>query len=40
MASEDWNVGLAKNRRDAAFAREFLLVAIDEGVAFRSRSAR
>jgi hypothetical protein len=30
--SEDWNVGLAKDLRDAAFAREFLLAAIDEGV--------
>jgi len=30
--SEDWNVGLAKDLRDAKFAREFLLAAIDEGV--------
>ena len=30
--SEHWNVGLAKDLRDAAFAREFLLAAIDEGV--------
>ena len=30
--SEAWNVGLAKELRDAAFAREFLLAAIDEGV--------
>jgi DNA-binding phage protein len=30
--SEDWNVGLAKDLRDAAFAREFLLASIDEGV--------
>ena len=30
--SEDWNVGLAKDLRDAAFAREFLLAAIDDGV--------
>ncbi|MQA29555.1 MAG: DNA-binding protein [Luteitalea sp.] len=30
--SEDWNVGLAKDLRDPAFAREFLLAAIDEGV--------
>ena len=30
--SEDWNVGLAKDLRDTAFAREFLLASIDEGV--------
>jgi DNA-binding phage protein len=30
--SEDWNVGLAKDLRDAVFAREFLLASIDEGV--------
>jgi DNA-binding phage protein len=30
--SEDWNVGLAKDLRDAAFARAFLLASIDEGV--------
>jgi DNA-binding phage protein len=29
--SEDWNVGLAKDLRDATFAREFLLASIDEG---------
>lgn len=30
--SENWNVGLAKDLRDAAFAREFVLASIDEGV--------
>ncbi len=30
--SEDWNVGLAEDLRDAVFAREFLLASIDEGV--------
>jgi DNA-binding phage protein len=30
--SEDWNVGLAEDLRDATLAREFLLAAIDEGV--------
>lgn len=30
--SEDWNVGLARDLRDPAFAREFLLASIDEGV--------
>lgn len=30
--SEDWSVGLAEDLRDATFAREFLLAAIDEGV--------
>lgn len=30
--SEDWNVGLAHDLEDPAFAREFLLGAVDEGV--------
>lgn len=30
--SEDWNIGLAEDLRDAVFAREFLLASIDEGV--------
>lgn len=30
--SRDWNVGLAQDLRDPAFAREFLLASIDEGV--------
>ena len=30
--SEDWNIGLSKDLREAAFAREFLLASIDEGV--------
>jgi DNA-binding phage protein len=30
--SKDWNEGLAKDLRDPAFARQFLLAAIDEGV--------
>jgi len=30
--SEDWNVGLAKDLRNATFARDFLLASIDEGV--------
>jgi DNA-binding phage protein len=30
--SKDWNVGLADDLRDPAFAREFLLASIDEGV--------
>lgn len=30
--SRDWNVGLAQDLRDSAFAREFLLASIDEGV--------
>ena len=30
--SRDWNRGLAEDLRDATFAREFLLVAIDDGV--------
>lgn len=30
--SEDWNLGLARDLRDAEFAREFLLGAVEEGV--------
>jgi DNA-binding phage protein len=30
--SEDWSVGLARDLRDAKFAREFLLRAVEEGV--------
>ena len=30
--SKDWNVGLAADLADPAFARAFLLAAIDEGV--------
>ena len=30
--SKDWNVGLAEDLRDQAFAREFLLASIEEGV--------
>jgi DNA-binding phage protein len=30
--SRDWNKDLAEDLRDAEFAREFLLAAIDEGV--------
>ena len=30
--SEDWNIGLSKDLREAGFAREFLLASIDEGV--------
>ena len=30
--SKDWNIGLAEDLRDSAFAREFLLASIDEGV--------
>jgi DNA-binding phage protein len=30
--SRDWNVGLAEDLKDRAFAREFLLSSIDEGV--------
>ncbi len=30
--SRDWNRGLADDLRDPAFAREFLLAAIDDGV--------
>ena len=33
--SQDWNVGLAEDLRDAEFAREFLLAAMDEGVAIQ-----
>jgi DNA-binding phage protein len=30
--SRDWNTGVAQDLRDAEFARQFLLAAIDEGV--------
>ncbi len=30
--SQDWNRGLSQNLRDPAFAREFLLASIEEGV--------
>ena len=30
---EDWNVGLAQDLRDPEFAREFLLGAVEEGIA-------
>jgi DNA-binding phage protein len=30
--SKDWNVGLAEDLRDPAFAREFLQAAVDEGI--------
>jgi hypothetical protein len=30
--SEDWNIGLANDLQDPAFAREFLLAAVEEGV--------
>ncbi len=30
--SRDWNEGLAQDLRDAEFAREFLLAAMDEGL--------
>ena len=33
--SKDWNVGLAQDLRDANFAREFLLAAIEEGVSIQ-----
>ena len=31
--SVDWNEGLAEDLRDPAFAREFILAAVEEGVA-------
>lgn len=30
--TEDWNEGLARDLRDPAFAREFLLAAVEEGI--------
>jgi DNA-binding phage protein len=30
--SKDWNAGLAEDLQDPAFAREFLLAAVEEGV--------
>lgn len=34
--SRDWNIGLAQDLRDPAFAREFLLATIDEGVSVQA----
>lgn len=33
--SRDWNEGLAKDLRTKAFAREFLMAALDEGVSLQ-----
>ena len=38
--SRDWEVGLAQDLRDPAFAREFLMASIDEGVAIQVALAR
>ncbi len=38
--SRDWEVGLAEDLRDPAFAREFLMASIDEGVAIQVALAR
>jgi DNA-binding phage protein len=33
--SRDWNIGLAEDLRDPAFAREYLLASIEEGVSLQ-----
>ena len=33
--SRDWNIGLAVDLRDPAFAREYLLASIDEGISLQ-----
>jgi DNA-binding phage protein len=38
--SADWNEGLAEDLRDAAFAKEFLLVAVAEGVSVQQALAK
>ena len=38
--SRDWNEGLARDLRDAAFAREFLLAAVEEGVPLQQALAK
>ncbi len=38
--SKNWEVGLADDLRDPAFAREFLMASIDEGVAIQVALAR
>ena len=38
--SRDWEVGLAEDLRDPAFAREFLMASIDEGVAIQVALAK
>jgi len=34
--SKDWNIGLAEDLRNAEFAREFLLAAIEDGVSVQA----
>jgi DNA-binding phage protein len=38
--SEDWNIDLAKRLRNRAFARAFLLAAIDEGLTVQQALAK
>ena len=38
--SRGWEIGLADDLRDPAFAREFLMASIDEGVAIQVALAR
>jgi len=38
--SKDWNEGLAEDLQDPKFAREFLLVAVDEGVPLQQAVAK
>lgn len=38
--SEDWNKGLARDLQDAAFAREFLVAAAEEGISLQQALAK
>jgi DNA-binding phage protein len=38
--SKDWNEGLAEDLQDAAFARQFLAAAVDEGIPLKTALAK
>lgn len=38
--SRDWNEGLARDLRDATFAREFLLATVEEGIPLQRALAK
>jgi DNA-binding phage protein len=38
--SREWTEGLARDLRDAAFAREFLMAAVEEGVSLQQALAK
>jgi DNA-binding phage protein len=38
--TKDWNEGLARDLRDPAFAREFLMASLDEGIPLQAALAK